>query len=589
MPKLKTAPKYVAVSLATLALCVSVQPTLAQDQSTETTAPTDKSADPTIALTSLVAVNSSLDDDSLRAAISDALIGHENELREWNADSLTIPEILVTIAPKTKKAKSTTITYSDVVLTNVRAGAAETMTIGAIATSNKHGAIQVDSLTFDNISLANIAHTTTPSVAAEDTFYPLYGNFSIAGASLNADDTECAIGSISGADVQMRPVGEAVANFIKLADSDIWDGSDDLALLAPLLTSYAHLVTSVKSGPSEIEDFYCREVSGDDENKFNDRVDIETISIAAIEPGFSPAVTAQNIRGTFEDENHLSITEISSKPSDFTDIIAAIEAAPQPITEEWMDTNQRLLSPNFAGLSFTGLELDFVDDEPFKLTVADFDLTLANYINGIPSKADVSANNIIVNIPENESDELLSMMLLAGLTEINGSFRVAGEWSEADEAITLEEISFDLKDMGSVKLDGLLVNASPMLFDVDYIKALAASRALALSTLNLSTVDNGIGEVVLAAVSGEMGADANAMRPVYADLVKGTIIAYLADLADSADLGDAVSKFVAGTAKTLNIGISARSENGISLEEFEAAEDDPMAILAKINVTANAQ
>jgi hypothetical protein len=541
----------------------------------------------TVSVEGLTEVNSSLRVPEIEAILADGLVGHEQALTGWSAEKVTIPELVLSVPGKTKKAPRTFITYSDVELSKIEAGTAEALTIGAITTSNKLGTSRLDTIVFDNIHLANIAHVIAPAQSADDTFYPLYNALSIENGTLTTDEASCSVGAITNSNYEMRPVGEAFANLLQLVDSPSWEDGDDFALLAPLLTSYARLVTSVKAGPTEISALSCR----DDENTKDaaDHIDIGAISIAAVEPGIYPAVSAQNIRATFDGENHFSLEGATSKALDFSSLMAAVDAAPKPITREWIETNERNLTPNFGGFAFEGLELKAAGSDPFAMTVAEFDLTLADYINGIPSNGEIWAKSIVVDIPPNESDEMLSMMLSAGLTKIDGSFRLAAHWNEAEQAIVVEDVSFALKDMGSVNIDAQLTNATAKLFSHDTDEAIAAGRELALKAINLAVVDQGIGKVVLAAVSGEFGADAEAMRPIYADLVKGTIIAYLADIAEAADLGEAVSQFVAGKAQNLKIGVTSKSENGIALDEFEAAEADPSAILAKINVTASAQ
>jgi hypothetical protein len=584
MFKPKTASRYLAVSLTTLTLCLGAQPSLVLAQTTD--APAAK-AQTKLSVEGLNGVNSTLSDEAIQSILNDGLIGHEQELVAWNAETLTIPELVLTVPGKTKKAQPTVITYSDITLTNVEAGTAKTMSIGSIATATKLGTTRLEGITFNDISLANIARVIAPDESADETFYPLYATVNVDSGTVTTEDSACSVGAITSTNYEMRPVGEAFANLLHLVDSPDWDNGDDYALLAPLLTSYARLVTSVKTGPTEIGDFSCQEI--DSTHGEGDSFGVDTITIASIEPGLYPAVSAQKIRASFDGETHLSLDSASTKALDFSAVMAVIEAAPQPITEEWIEANERNLTPNFGGFAFSGLSFDIAESDPITVTVAEFDLTLSDYINGIPSDGEVWANNIVLDIPPNESDELLSMMLLAGLTQIDGSFRVAGHWVESDQSIEVEEMSFDLKDMGSVSIDALLTNATAELFSTDTTDAISAGRAIALNALNLAVVDNGIGNVVLTALNGQMGGDPEVMRPVYADLAKGTIIAFLTDIAEAADLGEAVSQFVAGTAKHLNIGITSKSENGISLDEFEAAEDDPSVILSQINVTASAQ
>src|SRR5690606_27750711 len=108
----------------------------------------------------------------------------------------------------------------------------------------------------------------------------------------------------------------------------------------------------------------------------------------------------------------------------------------------------------------------------------------------------------------------------------------------------------------------------------------------ALKSLDMSLIDAGLADIVLGSIAADQGGDVETLRPIYADLAKGTAIAMLAGMADAAKLGDALSAFISGTAKTLEIGILAKNEPGIDLQDFMAAEANPTSLLEKVNVTA---
>jgi hypothetical protein len=63
----------------------------------------------------------------------------------------------------------------------------------------------------------------------------------------------------------------------------------------------------------------------------------------------------------------------------------------------------------------------------------------------------------------------------------------------------------------------------------------------------------------------------------------------MAGAADAAKLGDAINAFVSGSAKTLVIGIDAKTDPGLGMMDFMEAEQDPTTLLGKVNISAEAK
>jgi hypothetical protein len=63
----------------------------------------------------------------------------------------------------------------------------------------------------------------------------------------------------------------------------------------------------------------------------------------------------------------------------------------------------------------------------------------------------------------------------------------------------------------------------------------------------------------------------------------------LADAANAAQLGEVVNRFISGTARTLNIGIVAKTDPGLGFEDMMEAEQNPASLIGKVNITATAE
>src|SRR5690606_30409466 len=110
-----------------------------------------------------------------------------------------------------------------------------------------------------------------------------------------------------------------------------------------------------------------------------------------------------------EGDGTVTVANFTFKPMDLGDVITVLENAPDEVDEVWLEANARGLIPAMEGFSFSGIDIDVPDpDEPdtrIKASVGAFDVSLASYINGIPTDLDISATNIAADLPEDSGDE----------------------------------------------------------------------------------------------------------------------------------------------------------------------------------------
>ena len=63
----------------------------------------------------------------------------------------------------------------------------------------------------------------------------------------------------------------------------------------------------------------------------------------------------------------------------------------------------------------------------------------------------------------------------------------------------------------------------------------------------------------------------------------------LAGAADAQKLGAAINSFTSGKAKSLIIDMTAKAAEGLSLEDFYAAQTDPASLIDKVTIDATAK
>src|SRR5690606_6739541 len=136
-----------------------------------------------------------------------------------------------------------------------------------------------------------------------------------------------------------------------------------------------------------------------------------------------------------------------------------------------------------------------------------FDLTLGSYRNGIPTSLDLSAANILADLPADSGDDTIQQLRALGITSVDAGFRVAAAWNEAASTIDVEEVSVTGADLATVLLAGTIANATTDLFALENDTAVAAGMAVALKGLDLTVIDAGLSDIVLSVVAAEQNAD----------------------------------------------------------------------------------
>ncbi|HTN60017.1 MAG TPA: hypothetical protein VL147_00505, partial [Devosia sp.] len=273
--------------------------------------------------------------------------------------------------------------------------------------------------------------------------------------------------------------------------------------------------------------------------------------------------------------------------------IAAVQAAPTAIDAAWLEANARALIPAFAGFSISDFVMDIPNpdakDERIKANVGAFDLSLADYLHGIPTNFSTTGNKIVFQLPDQSSDEQIQQLIDLGIGSLDLGFAVKAAWDEAANAINIEDVSIDGVDLARVGLSGTIGNATEALFGIDPDMALAAAMGVVIKNLKVDVIDAGLSDIILARVAADQGSDATTMRPIFGGLAEGTILGMLAGAAEAQKVGKAVNAFIAGDAKALTIEMTAKDPAGLGLADFMAAEDDPTLLIGKTNITATAK
>ncbi|KKC34336.1 hypothetical protein [Devosia psychrophila] len=582
-------------------LSVALPATTAWAQKTKTKdAPAVQAAEPvaatafTIDIPEIDAVDSNVDDDTLRAIFSGGVADNADALAGLTATSITIPTITITIGTTTTvdgDAPQSTVTFNDLVLTDVTDGNAASVALaGWSVDAGDEGTGEFGEVSAANFNIAGVlglyglVDGDTPSE-----MQTIYTDVSFAGGTFEAPDLSCSVGSMSVGELKARPLNTSFAETVSLIKS--LEGQDDPSpeTIGTLLRIYGDFFTAFESSPATFDGFDC---SGEDEGRPMS-FSIAGMTMGGMSPGIYPSIAMDGLDIAVDGDGTIKVGNLTIKEMDLSGPLAAIAAAPAALDEAWFMANARALVPAFEGFAFSDVVVDIpdpeADGERIAASIGNFDLTLGAYFNGIPTDVLTTASNILVDLPEETDDEQLQQLIDLGITSVDTGFTVDASWSEAEDTITIDELSLTGADLATVALSGTLGNAGEALFSLDENEALAAAMGVAIRSLKLDIDDAGLSDIVLARFAADQGSDPATLRPVYAGLAEGSVIGILAGAAEAQKVGAALSAFISGKAKHLTIDMTSKDAQGLGMLDFMAAEDDPTALIGKVTIDATAK
>ncbi|MET3924998.1 hypothetical protein [Devosia sp. 2618] len=539
------------------------------------------------------AIDSNVDDDTLRAIFSGNVVDNADALAGLTATSITIPEITVEASSTVNgKTSGALITLSDIVLDSVDNGLATSISVGEISVNGGDEGTAtfglLEASNFDINAILGIYGLVDAPASTE--LKTIYTDLSFEGGSLESTEISCNIGAMAAAEVKARPFKYSFAEIMSLAQSLEGADAPPPELIGKIMRMYADMFTAIETSPMTFDGIDCSGV--DDSDRAID-FSIAGITMGAMTPGIYPSISMDGFDVTVEDDGVVQIGNFTMKALDFTSAIATVEAAPELIDEAWLEANARSLIPAFGGFSFSDVVVDVPDEqsdgERIKASVGGFDLGLSNYFQGIPTAILVNANNIVVDLPTDSGDEQLQKLIDLGVTKVDAGFKIDLAWNEAEDRIAINEVSLTGADLARFVLNGSLLNATEALFSLDENVTMAAAMQLAINHLKLDIKDEGLTDLIFASIAAEQGTDAATLRPVFAGLAEGTIIGAMAGAAEAQKLGSAINAFVSGKAAHLSIDLTAKDGAGVGFFDFMAAETDPKTLIDKVTIEAVAK
>lgn len=547
-----------------------------------------------VEIPSIDAVGANVDEATLRDIFGGNIADNADALAGLDATSITIPEIIVSATTTVDgQAKQATVTFSDLVLSDVTDGTAASVTLAGMSIdAGTDGSADFGTLSASSFNIGGVLGIyglvdTTGQTELET----IYRDFSFEGGTFAAEEMSCTMGAMSVAEFKARPLKTSFVEIMSMIETlDAQGDETSPEVVGAALRMYVDMFTAFESSPSTFGGFDC---SGLDDEGRDINFSIAGMTMGGMSPGVYPSVTMEGLDVTVEGDGTVQVGSITIKQMDLSSPIAAIQSAPEAIDEAWFNANGRALIPAFEGFAFSDVLVDVpdpdADGERIQASIGSFDLTLGSYINGIPSDLLTTASNIVVELPEDTDDEQVQQLIDLGVTSIDAGFTIDAAWNEAENTIAIDEVSITGADLATIKLAGTLANVTDLLFGLDENQALAAAMGIAVNQLKLDITDAGLSDIIVARVAADQGSNPAAMRPIFAGLAEGTIVGMLAGAAEAQKVGTALNTFISGKAKYLTIEMTAKEAPGLGLMDFMAAESDPTSLIGKVTIDASAK
>ncbi|MBI4923693.1 MAG: hypothetical protein HY834_18290 [Devosia nanyangense] len=549
-----------------------------------------------ITVPTIVPLGSSMDEATLKDVFTSSFLSHADDLASLDATSITIPELTLNFTvTDSGQTVSTRVTYTDVVLTNVKDGIAESLTIRTAENVSSEGTTTYGESAQQGFDLRRtfefIGIVRGDAAAA---MKPVATSYASAGSKYASPMFNCDIGPTAYGLIEARPAKVSFATVL-----DAIAGLGDLSREPPpesisnLVRYFADLLTGFRGGAATVGAVDCT-VPASVADGTEVSIKLGGMNTGDFEQGVYPSVALNGLSIDAGTMGHGTLENFTLKPTDLNPPIQAIEAETGTLTPQWFEANARRLIPSFGGFSFAGLDLDTVNpDKPgerVKARIGSFDLSLADYFNGIPTVISTSASGIDVPLPQDTTDPQIATLLAAGLTNVNMGFDLAAAWDKDTQTINVDKVGIAGVDLGGMSLSATIGNATEQLFDVNPDIATAASFGVTVKDVTINVTDDGLGAIVWPIAAAQQGiSDIEAYRTQMAGFAEGLAIQLLGSTEAARQLGTAVGDFATGRKGELTIQITSKDPKGIALPVFMAAQDNPTVLAGLVEVTGIAK
>lgn len=576
------------VSIALAGLLIVAAPVLAQDTGSLAAAPTPKFE---VSIPTIDAVDSTIDEPILRAILSGNVVDHADELAKLRARNIRIPELRVmfSIANLDGRVVVGESTFHDIEVSNVNDGIAQSLIVASAESTSSEGAVtKFGKMSVDSFDIGRmLAFYGLVTAAPDREMKTIYENLVLEGGTLTSPQALCTFGRITAASVKARPLKTPLlALFSLLQKIEVEDENPSRETIAAIVDLYSDLLEGIETSPVSFEGFDCSGVSKDGKPV---KVSVGPVVLGAFGHGRYPEFTVTDIKVAAAGNGAMSLGKFHFKGIDLKGPLAALKATGTNLTEEWFQANYRALIPAFDGLAFSDFNIDVLDEknpgERIKAAVDDFDLTLKDYVNGIPSDIATSASHIVAALPAESDDSTVQRMKALGIKNVDVSYDVGVKWDKAASEIRLDRFSVTGVDLGSIVVASVIGQAGEALFSADSTEALIAALGLTLKRVKVDITDAGLADLLMQSSASDAGKGIAEFRRSLSAMTRGTLLIFLGGAANATEIATAVGDFL-DDKKSLSVNVTSKNPEGVTFDELNALKEDPSGLSEKVDIEA---
>ncbi len=170
-----------------------------------------------------------------------------------------------------------------------------------------------------------------------------------------------------------------------------------------------------------------------------------------------------------------------------------------------------------------------------------------------------------------------------GYSKVELSMVVGADYAADAKTFTLDELTIEGAQMGSLRLKANFGDIDPTLFGADNSARMAALLGCSVSALEIKVVNSGLFEKALALAAKQQGASADALRQQMSAMIGQMAPLLLGGDPSSLKVAAEAQKFIAAP-QNLTIAIKAK-RGALKAADFMAISD-PAAFVGKLDIAA---
>jgi hypothetical protein len=538
-----------------------------------------------VTIPTVEATGSNLDEATIRGLFGGGLAAAATTLATLDAESIKIPTLTITTTATVPGSEPMTTTYRDLELAGVTDGVATSATLGGADVVGSTTSVTINEMSTGLLDLGAIAGFYGYAEATDE-LKPVYSDFVMSGMTFSGPNFACTIGAATASEFRARPLKGTMEELMKWT-TEI-EAAEEAGSMPPpeamkaAIGYYVDLLTAFETSPSVIDGLDC---NGTDEEGNPVTVTAGPMTIGGFRPAVYPELALDGLRVDVGSDGWMEFGAFTWKETDLGGPIEVLEANLDQLTPLWFEQNWRQLIPALGGFSVEGFGMDVPSDDPgtprIQATIGLLDVSLADYVNGIPADIASSATDVSVTMPPESRPALAAL----GIENLNLGYSLAAKWDEPSSTIAVNDLTVAVDQLGGISVSGIVGNAGDALFAADPQTALAAAMSLTVKELTISLDNQGFVPALIAFAALEQNQPPQALHLAFTGMAQAMPLALLGATPDAQGLSGALGAFFQG-APNLTVTLTAVDPNGIGLPELMAAQENPALLRGKVTITA---